>query len=120
MPWYVLECENGYLGNEFELYNGTARRPRLAVVDLQEASLFAKTKSAKEFSLFMASAEERGRRAGERFKEQLALVDPRSSLIFGRIALEEVAHIELAMAYFPEEAEMMRVKAPTYAPKLAP
>jgi hypothetical protein len=50
MPWYVLECENGYLGNEFELYNGTARRPRLAVVDLQEASLFAKTKSAKEFS----------------------------------------------------------------------
>lgn len=50
MAWYVLECENGYLGNEFELYNGTARRPRLAVVDLQSASLFAKVKSAKEFS----------------------------------------------------------------------
>lgn len=40
-PWYVLSCDGGFIANEFELYNGSARRPRLAVVtDLQEASIF--------------------------------------------------------------------------------
>jgi uncharacterized ferritin-like protein (DUF455 family) len=62
------------------------------------------SESAEEFSLYMASAEERGRRAGERFCEALAAVDPVSSRIFGDIAREEVAHIELALAYFPEAA----------------
>lgn len=39
--WYVLACDGGYIANEFELYNGTARRPRLTVVDdLQRASVY--------------------------------------------------------------------------------
>lgn len=40
MAWYVLACPEGYLGNAFENYNGSSRRPRYAIVDLQEASLF--------------------------------------------------------------------------------
>ena len=39
--WHVLASETGYLANEFEQYNGTARRPRLAIVeDLQQASIY--------------------------------------------------------------------------------
>lgn len=60
-------------------------------------------KTAKDFSIFMASAEERGRRAGERFKQALRQFDVRSADIFGQIALEEVEHIQLALQYFPDE-----------------
>lgn len=58
-------------------------------------------KTAEEFANYMATAEDRGRRAGERFHEALATSDPETAAIFGRIAEEEVAHIELARRYFP-------------------
>ena len=61
-------------------------------------------KTAKEFAVFMASAEERGRLAGVRFHETLLPVDPVTAKIFGKIAEEEVEHIRLAQTYFPEEA----------------
>jgi hypothetical protein len=48
----------------------------------------------------MASAEERGRKAGERFHAQMLQRDPESARIFGKIAEEEVAHIALARKYF--------------------
>ena len=36
--WYVLACEVGYIGNVFELFNNSPRRPRLMVTDdLQQA-----------------------------------------------------------------------------------
>lgn len=57
--------------------------------------------SAKEFAHYMASAEDRGRRAGERFQQAMAEVDPVSAEIFGKIAAEEVEHIALAERYFP-------------------
>jgi uncharacterized ferritin-like protein (DUF455 family) len=57
-------------------------------------------KTAREFALFMANAEERGRRAGERFHETLRDTDPLTAEIFGKIAEEEVAHIALAADYF--------------------
>jgi uncharacterized ferritin-like protein (DUF455 family) len=60
--------------------------------------------SAREFAVFMASAEERGRRAGVRFHEALSAIDPETSRIFGRIAEEEVEHIRLAERFFPDEA----------------
>lgn len=63
-------------------------------------------KSAREFAKFMASAEERGRRAGERFHQTLLTRDPETAQIFGQIAEEEVAHIELAQRFFPVEAEL--------------
>ncbi len=59
-------------------------------------------KTAREFALFMANAEDRGRIAGERFQKGLAQIDPISAEIFGKIAEEEIAHIELAFRYFPE------------------
>jgi len=60
-------------------------------------------KSAREFAKFMASAEERGRRAGERFHDTLLVRDPETARIFGTIAREEIAHIELAQRFFPTE-----------------
>ncbi len=58
--------------------------------------------TARDFAQWMAGAEERGRRAGERFCRELGRTDPISAEIFGRIAAEEVAHIRLAERYFPE------------------
>ena len=66
---------------------------------------FMSCKSAKDFAVFMANAEERGRKAGERFYETLLSTDPVSAKIFGQIAKEEVAHIELAKRFFPQEFE---------------
>jgi uncharacterized ferritin-like protein (DUF455 family) len=62
-------------------------------------------KTARDFSVFMATAEERGRRAGERFHTQLLEKDPVTARIFGKIAEEEIAHIELALRFFPEESQ---------------
>ncbi len=50
----------------------------------------------------MASAEERGRRAGERFHQALLKKDPITAGIFGKIAEEEVSHIELARKHYPD------------------
>lgn len=60
--------------------------------------------SAKEFAVFMATAEERGRKGGERFFKSLLTYDPVSAKLFGKISEEEVMHIRLAQRFFPEEA----------------
>ncbi len=41
MPWYVLKHPTGYLGQEWEIFNGSARRPRTTVVLLQKATICA-------------------------------------------------------------------------------
>lgn len=56
---------------------------------------------ACSFAAFMAAAEERGRQAGERFREALSESDPETARIFGAIAEEEVSHVALASRYFP-------------------
>ena len=58
--------------------------------------------AADEFAHKMAGAEERGRRAGERFVEGMKKFDPLSAEIFRKIAEEEVEHIRLATKYFPD------------------
>ncbi|MBI3542164.1 MAG: ferritin-like domain-containing protein [Deltaproteobacteria bacterium] len=58
--------------------------------------------TARDFCLYIAGAEERGRKAGERFRERMAEVDPVTADIFGRIATEEVAHIALARRFAPD------------------
>ncbi len=63
---------------------------------------FQVCKTAKEFAKYMASAEERGRKAGERFCNDIAKIDPISAELFGKIAKEEVAHIALAARFFPD------------------
>lgn len=57
--------------------------------------------TAREFCQYMAGAEERGRRAGERFCDRLKEIDPVTAEIFGKIALDEVSHIELARRFYP-------------------
>lgn len=66
---------------------------------------FMKCETAKQFSIYMAMAEERGRRAGERFGQGLMPVDPVSAKIFETIAIEEIGHIRLAQRFFPEDFE---------------
>jgi uncharacterized ferritin-like protein (DUF455 family) len=55
---------------------------------------------ARSFAVWMADAEERGRRAGERFGRVLAEHDAASAAIFAKIAEEEVAHIAVAARFF--------------------
>lgn len=59
-------------------------------------------KTAKEFALYMASAEERGQQAGERFYREMKEIDAISAEIFRKVAEEEVEHIQLARRYFPQ------------------
>lgn len=62
---------------------------------------FMNCTTAEQFAVFMANAEERGRKAGVRFFQDLEKRDPITAKIFGTIAEEEIAHIELAQKYFP-------------------
>jgi uncharacterized ferritin-like protein (DUF455 family) len=62
---------------------------------------FMECETAERFSRFMASAEERGRIAGERFYETTVSLDPVTAEIFRQIAVEEIEHIRLAERYFP-------------------
>jgi uncharacterized ferritin-like protein (DUF455 family) len=57
-------------------------------------------KTAKEFAVYMSNAEDRGRKAGERFYETLRESDPVTAEIFRKIAEEEIAHIALAKRFF--------------------
>ncbi len=66
---------------------------------------FHQCKDAREFSLFMSSAEERGRKAGHRFHEFLAEKDPTTAEIFRAIAVEELEHVQLAEKFFPGQIE---------------
>ncbi len=58
--------------------------------------------NARDFAFYIANAEERGRRAGVRFRDAMKSHDPVSAEIFGKIADEEVEHIELAARHYPE------------------
>ena len=57
---------------------------------------FDHCKTAREFAVFMAKAEDRGRQAGEQFYETLLKIDTVTAELFGRIAAEEKEHIKLA------------------------
>jgi uncharacterized ferritin-like protein (DUF455 family) len=56
--------------------------------------------TAEEFCIRIASAEERGRLAGERVYSHLAEKDPVTAAIFREIADDEVAHVALAKTFF--------------------
>ena len=59
---------------------------------------FSHCKNEQEFAKFMASSEEHGRLAGEKFYQTLLSIDPVSANIFDQIAKEEQQHIRLARA----------------------
>jgi len=54
----------------------------------------------QEFCIRIASAEERGRVAGEMLAEYLTERDPATAAIFQEIVAEEVGHVALADTYF--------------------
>jgi len=103
--WHGLglaeERHYGWLVKRLEELGGTLQeRP---VSDQLWVSLRTCTQ-ADEFAHKMASAEDRGRRAGERFVEGMKKHDPVSAEIFRKIAEEEVEHIRLATRYFPDSS----------------
>jgi uncharacterized ferritin-like protein (DUF455 family) len=61
--------------------------------------------SGEEFCIRIASAEERGRRAGVRLSQFLGKTDPETAAIFKEIADDEVAHVALASTYFDWKPE---------------
>ncbi len=61
-------------------------------------------RSAREFAVYIANSEERGRQAGVRFCEAMMPFDPTTAKIFGKIAEEEIEHIRLAAKFFPDES----------------
>lgn len=103
--WRELAAEErkhlGWLLGRLETLGRTV--DEVAVHDRLWYSL-VESKDAREFSILMAGAEDRGRKAGERFEQKMREFDPESARIFGQIALEERAHIELARKYFSDEA----------------
>ena len=48
--WYAIACvsSSGYLGQRWEMFNNSPRRPRTALVDLQHATKCATLTAAKE------------------------------------------------------------------------
>ncbi len=62
---------------------------------------FTQCRTAHEFALFIANAEERGRVGAEHFARALAAQDPRSSELFAQIGREEVEHVALVSRFFP-------------------
>lgn len=67
-------------------------------------------KTGREFAVFIATAEERGRKAGARFHEAMMARDPVTAEIFGRIAEEEVAHVALAQRFYPDADVVVRAR----------
>jgi len=57
-------------------------------------------RSAREFAFYMSDAEERGRKAGDRFYESLLQSDPITAKVFKVIADEEVEHIALPLKFY--------------------
>ena len=56
--------------------------------------------TGEEFCIRIASAEERGRRAGVKLAAYLEKSDPATAALFREIATDELAHVALASTYF--------------------
>lgn len=78
--------------------------PKERAVSLRLWESFKKCHTARDFAFYMANAEERGRKAGERFYTSLKDFDPITAEIFRKIAEEEIEHIQLAEKHFPTES----------------
>ncbi len=83
---------NWLLARMKELSVDPAERPQ----SLALWNSFDRCATPKDFAIFMANAEERGRIAGEQFHETLMKSDPVTGELFRKIAEEEQIHIDLA------------------------
>lgn len=79
-----------------ELGLDIASRP----VSLRLWESLQKCRSAEEFCVYIASAEERGRQAGIRLVEAIAETDPVTAKIFQQIVDEEIRHVEIARDFY--------------------
>ena len=65
-------------------------------------------KSAEDFCVIIADAENRGRISGERIAEYLQSEDPQTAKIFLNIAKDEIEHIRLALQFYPEKFSVFK------------
>jgi len=107
----LADAEERHLGWLLKRMAELAVDPRGRAVSTQLWYSLVGCASARDFAHFMANAEDRGRKAGERFHQQLLKSDPVTAKIFGKIAEEEVEHIRLASRYFPEEPNPLTPRA---------
>ena len=109
--WTVLA------GEERNHYAWLIKRMGELSIDLRERKVsdrlwhsFLRCKTAKDFSLYIATAEHRGMVAGDRVAEQIKEQDPESSRIFAKIAFEEIGHIDHVIKFYPELREQFEKK----------
>jgi len=85
------------LGRMEEIGESVDERP----VSAQLWESLSSCESARQFTLWMAGAEERGQFAGERLAVRLSGVDSVSAAVFAQIAKEEAGHVALAKRFLP-------------------
>lgn len=95
--WLALaRAEDRHLGWLLDRMDALSLDVRGRPVSPELYGALTSSTSVVDFAGLMASAEERGRVAGERFEARLRDVDPTTAALFGQIAREEAAHIRLA------------------------
>lgn len=75
-------------------------------VSLNLSRSFDRCETPRQFAEFMASSEEHGRLAGEKFYETLLPIDLKTANLFKQIALEEQEHIRLAKAILDHDFKL--------------
>jgi len=100
--WLSLAQEElGHLSSLLSLLEKLGEKPSDHAVSDWLFVSFMKCQSAREFAVFMASAEERGQKAGLRFESDFSKSHQEASELFGKIARDEQRHIDSAYTYFP-------------------
>ncbi len=100
--WLSLAHEEiGHLVSLLNLLGTLGESPEERPVSDWLFASFMNCTSAREFAHFMASAEERGKKAGERFSKDFSKSHAEAAALFGKIARDEQRHIDTAYVYFP-------------------
>ncbi len=100
------------LGRMEEIGASVAERP----VSARLWESLCSCESARQFTRWMAGAEERGQSAGERLAVRLSGVDPVSAAVFAQIAKEEAGHVALANRFLLLLPESLPVAASQQIP----
>jgi uncharacterized ferritin-like protein (DUF455 family) len=116
-PSSLIEEWKKILKEEQDHYLWLMTRMEELKINIQERKVsdklyysFQDCKKAKDFCLYMTTAEERGRVAGFSVAEQLKTLDPKTSEIFFKIAEQETSHVDLIKKFFPELYEEFKSK----------
>lgn len=100
--WKEISYEEvGHLCGLLKLLEKLGEKPSARPVSDWLFFSFLRCKTARDFAHFMASAEERGRIAGEKFSMDYSKYHEEAATLFGKIARDERSHIQTAYAFFP-------------------